>query len=156
MEWGRSPVPEPRSRSKHTSRRAALSVLALRVVGDELFHELGGGVGGNGIGVAVDDLPFAVLATEHGCGSQRVGERLPAVERRGRVLERDGVREVTACARSDELVAGRGAVREGRREPVEDGFDRCWSRASGTSSMYERPVRSAASRSGAGSRPTTR
>ena len=47
----------------------------LRVVRDEALHELGGVLGCDRVGVAVDDLPLAVFAAKHGGGSERVGQR---------------------------------------------------------------------------------
>src|SRR5918996_3661821 len=73
-----------------------------------------------GVGMAVDDLPLAVLPTVDVGDVQGVRREWGAVPRHRGVLVADGVGQVPADARGDQLEAVGGAVGEPRPEPAEE------------------------------------
>src|SRR6478735_2208635 len=75
------------------------------------------------VGVAMHDLPVAVLPPEDRGAAERVRLRFRPSYRRGRALDGEQVREIVAHVGGDHVPLARAAVREVRRELLEHRTD---------------------------------
>src|SRR4051812_36161344 len=75
------------------------------------------------IGMAMHDLPLAVLPPEDRRAAKHVRRRFGATYRRGRPFDREQICEVLAYVGGNHLPFARTAVREARRELLEHRTD---------------------------------
>src|SRR6476469_912753 len=101
------------------SRQAGLRVSSILAM--ESREQLCGVV--DRVGMAMNDLPLAVLPPEDCRTREHVRNRFGAGYRRGRTFDREQICEVLAHVGGDHFPLARAAVREARRQLLEHGTD---------------------------------